>query len=193
VHDVAEPDEFEKLGQATVRPVEQEPTSAPGHGDLQSCQRIHGGAIGWHQPRDIEIDGFVTGGRRRRCRRAGPGGTISQALVHVIRHSQRSLPVCEPKPCRKNSTRGQKSSHWPRRSGEISQAAFIDGFQIGCLVAAGVLFAGVAFATRFLAALPTPTTAPEPEPERAPALETASAAVGAGVLDWVPCLTGFSG
>jgi hypothetical protein len=93
VHDVAEPDEFEKLGQATVRPVEQEPTSAPGHGDLQSCQRIHGGAIGWHQPRDIEIDGFVTGGRRRRCRRAGPSATISQALVHVIRHPQRSLPV----------------------------------------------------------------------------------------------------
>ena len=75
----------------------------------------------------------------------------------------------------------------------MSQAAFFDGFQIGCLVAAGVLFAGVAFAARFLAARPTPPTAPEPELERAPALETAGAAVGAGVLDWVPCLIGFSG
>jgi EmrB/QacA subfamily drug resistance transporter len=63
----------------------------------------------------------------------------------------------------------------------ISQAAFFDGFQIGCLVAAGVLFAGAAFAARFLPARPTPTTAPEPEVERAPTLETAGTAVAAGV------------
>jgi hypothetical protein len=42
VHDVAEPDEFEKLGQAPVGAVEPEPTPASGRGDLQSCQRIHG-------------------------------------------------------------------------------------------------------------------------------------------------------
>jgi hypothetical protein len=51
VHDVAEPDELEKLGQAPVRAVEPEPTFAPGRRDLQSCQRIYGTEIGWHQPR----------------------------------------------------------------------------------------------------------------------------------------------
>jgi hypothetical protein len=64
---------------------------------------------------------------------------------------------------------------------EASQAAFFDGFQIGCLVAAGVLFAGAAFAARFLPSRPTPVTAPEPEVEHAPALETAGVAVAAGV------------
>jgi EmrB/QacA subfamily drug resistance transporter len=64
---------------------------------------------------------------------------------------------------------------------EASQAAFFDGFQIGCLVAAGVLFAGAVFAARFLPSRPTPVTAPEPDVEHAPALETASAAVAAGL------------
>jgi EmrB/QacA subfamily drug resistance transporter len=58
-----------------------------------------------------------------------------------------------------------------------AQTAFFDGFQLGCLVAASVLFAGAAFAARFLPARPTPVT----EPERAPALETASTAVAAGL------------
>ena len=64
---------------------------------------------------------------------------------------------------------------------EASQAAFFDGFQLGCLVAASVLIAGAAFAARFLPSRPTLTTTPEPQPEPAPALETASAAVAAGV------------
>ena len=64
---------------------------------------------------------------------------------------------------------------------EASQTAFFDGFQLGCLVAAGVLIAGAAFAARYLPSRPTLTTTPEPEPVRAPALETASAAVAAGV------------
>jgi hypothetical protein len=59
---------------------------------------------------------------------------------------------------------------------EASQAAFFDGFQLGCLVAATVLIAGAAFAARFLPSRPTLTTTPEPQPEPAPALETASAA-----------------
>jgi EmrB/QacA subfamily drug resistance transporter len=61
---------------------------------------------------------------------------------------------------------------------EISQTAFFDGFQIGCLVAAGVLFAGAAFAARFLPSRPTVL---EPEAEPAPALETAGTAVAAGL------------
>jgi EmrB/QacA subfamily drug resistance transporter len=64
---------------------------------------------------------------------------------------------------------------------EASQTAFFDGFQLGCLVAAGVLFAGAAFAARFLPSRPAPATRPEPQAERAPALETAGAAVAAGV------------
>jgi EmrB/QacA subfamily drug resistance transporter len=64
---------------------------------------------------------------------------------------------------------------------DASQTAFFDGFQLGCLVAAGVLIAGTIFAARFLPSRPTPTTTPEPQPVRAPALETASAAVAAGV------------
>jgi Major Facilitator Superfamily len=61
---------------------------------------------------------------------------------------------------------------------DASQAAFFDGFQLGCLVAAGVLFAGAAFAARFLPSRPTVI---EPQAEPAPALETAGAAVAAGV------------
>jgi hypothetical protein len=64
---------------------------------------------------------------------------------------------------------------------DASQTAFFDGFQLGCLVAAGVLIAGAAFAARYLPSRPTATTAPELEPVRAPALETASAAVAAGL------------
>jgi EmrB/QacA subfamily drug resistance transporter len=64
---------------------------------------------------------------------------------------------------------------------EAAQNAFFDGFQLGCLVAAGVLFAGAAFAARFLPSRPAPVTRPEPQAVRAPALETAAAAVAAGV------------
>jgi EmrB/QacA subfamily drug resistance transporter len=64
---------------------------------------------------------------------------------------------------------------------EASHAAFFDGFQVGCLVAATVLIAGAAFAARFLPSRPTLTTRPEPPPEPAPALATASTAVAAGV------------
>jgi hypothetical protein len=63
---------------------------------------------------------------------------------------------------------------------EASQAAFFDGFQLGCLVAACVLIAGAGFAARFLPSRPTIITA-EAETVHAPALETASAAVAAGV------------
>jgi EmrB/QacA subfamily drug resistance transporter len=57
-----------------------------------------------------------------------------------------------------------------------AHTAFFDGFQLGCLVAAGVLFAGAAFAARYLPARPTPApTTPEP------AIETASTAVAAGL------------
>ena len=60
---------------------------------------------------------------------------------------------------------------------DASQTAFFDGFQLGCLVAAGVLIAGAAFAARYLPSRPTP----QPQPARAPALETASTAVAAGL------------
>ena len=64
---------------------------------------------------------------------------------------------------------------------EASQAAFFDGFQVGCLVAATVLIAGAAFAARFLPSRPAPVTRVEPEAVPVPALETAGAAVAAGV------------
>ena len=44
---------------------------------------------------------------------------------------------------------------------EASQAAFFDGFQVGCLVAASVLIAGAVFAARFLPSRPSLTTTPE--------------------------------
>jgi hypothetical protein len=91
VHDVAEPDEVEELGQAPVHAVEQEPTSAPGHGDVKPCQRVHRVEIGRHQPRNIQVHELVHGGRRRHCCPGGPGATTSPALVHVVRHPQRSL------------------------------------------------------------------------------------------------------
>jgi hypothetical protein len=56
VHDVAQPDELEKLRQAPVDAVKPEQTSAPRHNHLQSCQRVYGAEIGWHQPRNIEVD-----------------------------------------------------------------------------------------------------------------------------------------
>jgi hypothetical protein len=64
---------------------------------------------------------------------------------------------------------------------EASRAAFFDGFQLGCLVAAGVLFVGAAFAARYLPSRPVLIPAPEPESERPPALEAAGTAVAAGV------------
>jgi EmrB/QacA subfamily drug resistance transporter len=64
---------------------------------------------------------------------------------------------------------------------EASQAAFFDGFQVGCLVAAAVLIAGAAFAARFLPSRPAPVTRAEREAVPVPALETAGAAVAAGV------------
>ena len=51
---------------------------------------------------------------------------------------------------------------------EASQAAFFDGFQLGCLVAAGVLIAGAAFAARYLPSRPTVTTNPNPRPRAPP-------------------------
>ena len=47
---------------------------------------------------------------------------------------------------------------------EASHAAFFDGFQLGCLVAASVLIAGAAFAARFLP--PAPPSPPHPNPSR---------------------------
>jgi EmrB/QacA subfamily drug resistance transporter len=64
---------------------------------------------------------------------------------------------------------------------EAAQAAFFDGFQLGCLVAACVLFAGAAFAARFLPSRPTVPPPAEPEAVPAPTLETAGAAVAAGL------------
>ncbi len=57
---------------------------------------------------------------------------------------------------------------------QIAEAAFFDGFQVGCWVAAGVLFAGAAFAARFLPSRPTVV-------EPSAALETAGTAVAAGL------------
>ncbi len=51
---------------------------------------------------------------------------------------------------------------------EASHAAFFDGFQLGCLVAASVLIAGAAFAARYLPSRPTPTTTPQPQPTTRP-------------------------
>jgi EmrB/QacA subfamily drug resistance transporter len=64
---------------------------------------------------------------------------------------------------------------------QASQTAFFDGFQLGCLVAAGVLITGAAFAARYLPSRPTPTTQPQPDTQRAPTLETASTVVAAGL------------
>ena len=65
---------------------------------------------------------------------------------------------------------------------EASQAAFFDGFALGCLVAASVLIVGAAFAARFFPSRPTPSPPhPNPTPVPAPALETASTAVAAGL------------
>ena len=50
VHELAKPDELDKLDQAPVRAVELQPPSAPGRGDLQPSQRIHGAEVGRHQP-----------------------------------------------------------------------------------------------------------------------------------------------
>jgi EmrB/QacA subfamily drug resistance transporter len=58
-----------------------------------------------------------------------------------------------------------------------AQSAFFDGFQLGCLIAAAVLFAGAAFAARYLPSRPTQ----EAEVERAPAFEAAGTAVAAGI------------
>ena len=67
---------------------------------------------------------------------------------------------------------------------DVSQAAFFDGFQVGCLVAGGVLMVGAVFAARFLPSRPTTVTGAEPgaEPPAAgsPALETPGALVAAG-------------
>ena len=49
---------------------------------------------------------------------------------------------------------------------EASQAAFFDGFALGCLVAASVLIAGAAFAARFLPSRPTSPPHPNPCPSR---------------------------
>ena len=64
---------------------------------------------------------------------------------------------------------------------QASQTAFFDGFQLGCLVAAGVLITGAAFAARYLPSRPTVTTEPELDTGRVPALQTASTAVAAGL------------
>jgi len=61
---------------------------------------------------------------------------------------------------------------------DAAQNAFFDGFRVGCLVAAAVLVAGAVFAARFL---PSRPTAPEAKVVPAPALETAGAAVAAGL------------
>jgi EmrB/QacA subfamily drug resistance transporter len=64
---------------------------------------------------------------------------------------------------------------------EASQRAFFDGFRLGCLVAAGVLIAGAAFAAVFLPSRPALTTPPEPLAVPTAGLETATTAVAAGV------------
>jgi hypothetical protein len=91
----------------------------------------------------------------------------------------RSIPPANP-----SALRWPSRTNWAPPAGRCSarpQTAFFDGFQLGCLVAAGVLIAGAAFAARYLPSRPTTTTAPEPQRVRAPALETASAAVAAGL------------
>jgi hypothetical protein len=60
---------------------------------------------------------------------------------------------------------------------EASQSAFFDGFQLGCLVAAGVLIAGTAFAARYLPSRPTAERGAEHEP----VVETAATTVAAGL------------
>jgi hypothetical protein len=50
MHRLAKPDELDKLDQAPVGAVELQPPSAPGRGDLQPSQRIHGAEVGRHQP-----------------------------------------------------------------------------------------------------------------------------------------------
>ena len=63
---------------------------------------------------------------------------------------------------------------------DVSQAAFFDGFQLGCLIAAGVLIVGAVFAARFLPSRPAAVSEPEPSTAPGPALATANAVVAAG-------------
>jgi EmrB/QacA subfamily drug resistance transporter len=63
---------------------------------------------------------------------------------------------------------------------DVSQTAFFDGFQLGCLIAAAVLIAGSIFAARFLPSRPTAIPEAEPPAAPRPAVTTANAVVAAG-------------
>jgi hypothetical protein len=49
---------------------------------------------------------------------------------------------------------------------DAARSAFFDGFQIGCLVAAGVLIVGAVFAARFLPSRPSQATEVDQSPDR---------------------------
>jgi hypothetical protein len=120
VHDVAQPDELEKLRQAPVHAVKPEQTSAAGHNHLQPRQRIYGAEIGWHQPRNIELDDSA---RRpsRRCRPARQHATVSPGLVLLVRRRHRS-PLSASRAPQKKLRLGLKlvasSASLPRGAGE---------------------------------------------------------------------------
>jgi EmrB/QacA subfamily drug resistance transporter len=63
---------------------------------------------------------------------------------------------------------------------DASQAAFFDGFQVGCLIAGGVLMVGAVFAARFLPSRPTAIPGAEPPVAPTPTLEPANVMVAAG-------------
>ena len=63
---------------------------------------------------------------------------------------------------------------------DVSQTAFFDGFQLGCLIAAAVLIAGSIFAARFLPSRPTAIPEAEPAAAPRPAVTTANAVAAAG-------------
>jgi hypothetical protein len=96
--------------------------SAPGRGQVQSCQRIDGDEVGRHQPRDIEIDRAVTGRGRRRCRPVRPRATVSPALVLFVRHRQCAPLIGQPCPTENNSARRRNSSRRPRSSTRAASA-----------------------------------------------------------------------
>ena len=79
------------------------------------------------------------------------GVDAAASVTSPVRGPRRErLHRCRPR--RLTPTRLRPATH----SSTPHAASFFDGFQVGCLVAAGVLFIGAAFVARFLPAHPTP-------------------------------------
>ena len=123
MHDVAQPNELERLGQGLVPAVKLQPMSSLGRGKLQSRQRIHRDEIGWPQPRDIQVDDPIAVRSCRRRRAAQRTTVVPGAPVIVISTSDRVLSHSLAGPYRNNLAGGRNSSphehreSWARQYG----------------------------------------------------------------------------